>query len=406
MNRSKLNEAQSAYLDFVRAAAAMIVLFGHASMIFLTGGFLNRTNVQSGGVLVFFLLSGFLISYSTFKKHQDEDYGFREYFIDRFTRIYCAYLPALVFVWLADMQAMKYLPSPTPEDFTEIRRWIDRVPQYDTVQSWFGSLFMLQDFPLFQVARRLGVPDNAWFFNKYGSASPFWTISIEWWLYMTFGAVVLVHLRNRREWTLKQIAVLACVAIVPFYFLVGGVDNCLTLLWITGMGVSLIFINMPKWAEFLRWPFADGRWARRCAILSGFGVLCMACRLVALKLEGHPGEFVELQFSVFLAVAIFSMLFALASVQRVPRMIVKGTKFFAGYSYSLYLTHATVIIYIYLRFPGHQHDPRFFWYSIAASNVLAIAFWWVFERHYQKVAALLKQIARRQNGSRAAIRQN
>jgi peptidoglycan/LPS O-acetylase OafA/YrhL len=76
MKRLTLSEGQRAYLDVLRGAAAMVVLLGHGSMLFLNDGLLRQTRVQSVGVLVFFLLSGFLISHSAFNKSSDADYTF------------------------------------------------------------------------------------------------------------------------------------------------------------------------------------------------------------------------------------------------------------------------------------------------------------------------------------------
>ena len=93
---ARLTEAQRVYLDFVRAMAAMFVLVGHACIFFLQGNPVSSGGGMQGvGVFIFFLISGFLISLSVFQKHADPHYGFREYFIDRFCRIYTAYVPAL-----------------------------------------------------------------------------------------------------------------------------------------------------------------------------------------------------------------------------------------------------------------------------------------------------------------------
>jgi peptidoglycan/LPS O-acetylase OafA/YrhL len=50
----------------------------------------------------FFLLSGFLIAHTLMTKSNDPDYGFRDYAIDRIARIYSGWVPALIFVAIAD----------------------------------------------------------------------------------------------------------------------------------------------------------------------------------------------------------------------------------------------------------------------------------------------------------------
>ncbi len=393
MKNGKLTEAQSAYLDIVRALAAMTVLVGHAAMIFLSPTRLGNMNVQAGGVLVFFLLSGFLISYSVFKKHGEAGYKFSDYFIDRFARIYCAYLPALFFVAIVDSMTLKLWPlQVSPQRPAPLQEWLETIPATHIAPTWLGNAFMLQDFPLFQIARRIGIPDNSWFFKSFGSGKPFWTISVEWWLYMVFGVVVLKHIKERKPWTVVGVMVLGAVAIEPLYYVIGGYDNCLGLLWLIGMAVSLLFVHLPKWQAGKAWRVTEGRWRIYCLAACALSVFFMFGRIVAIHLEDKGGSFVELQFALFLAVALFSVLFALGTVEKVPRPLARAASFVAGYSYSLYLIHMTLLVYIYLRYPGHDNDPRFFWYGIAVSNIAAIIFWWLFERHYRKLAVLMKGI--------------
>src|SRR3954467_5806816 len=99
MKRAELSPAQTVYLDFVRALGAVMVLLGHAAHYFLPGTLLtSEGRIQQLGVYIFFFISGFLISLSVLQKLEDRRYGFGDYFIDRFCRIYSAFLPALVFV--------------------------------------------------------------------------------------------------------------------------------------------------------------------------------------------------------------------------------------------------------------------------------------------------------------------
>jgi peptidoglycan/LPS O-acetylase OafA/YrhL len=47
-------------------------------------------------VLIFFAMSGFLITATLLHNSAKPDYGFARYFIDRFAHIYSGLLPALV----------------------------------------------------------------------------------------------------------------------------------------------------------------------------------------------------------------------------------------------------------------------------------------------------------------------
>jgi hypothetical protein len=50
----------------------------------------------------------------------------------------------------------------------------------------------------------------------------------------------------------------------------------------------------------------------------------------------------------------------------------------------------TVLLSLYAFFPERRGDPIFFGGSIVAAGLVAIAFWWAFERHYRVLAMWLK----------------
>jgi hypothetical protein len=95
-------------LDFLRATAALLVLFGHtrdsyfvdADVLAQPGLFLklfySLTALQYEAVVIFFVLSGFLIGGSLFDSMQRGSFDLVRYLIARFVRIYIVYIPALV----------------------------------------------------------------------------------------------------------------------------------------------------------------------------------------------------------------------------------------------------------------------------------------------------------------------
>lgn len=95
-----MNKPTSLYLDFVRFIAALVVFFDHASGKRLTGGLFWRfAHAGAEAVTVFFVLSGFVISYSVSKKENT----LRSYFIARASRIYSVVIPALIITAIADV---------------------------------------------------------------------------------------------------------------------------------------------------------------------------------------------------------------------------------------------------------------------------------------------------------------
>ena len=95
------------------------------------------------------------------------------------------------------------------------------------VETFIANLFMLQDFPFI-------IP-----FTSFGSARPFWTIAIEWWIYLFFGCLVLrLSVGNRN--VLVQILIVSFLSIVPMYNFIGGRGNGLTVYWLLGAVVFLV----------------------------------------------------------------------------------------------------------------------------------------------------------------------
>ena len=131
-----------------------------------------------------------------------------------------------------------------------------------------ANLFMLQDYPVFQILRRLHVPEQAWFFKSFGSGRQFWTVSVEWWIYLTAGMATFLVLR-RRPPSPAQWLVLGLVAVEPLYNLIGGPGDCLTLAWLIGGAANLGYRRIA----------ADPRLAAR----SGRGPVALAwCALLVL----------------------------------------------------------------------------------------------------------------------------
>jgi hypothetical protein len=130
-----IDENESIFLDIVRLLSAQFVFFGHLLSFSygseaLIGG---RIPIQNLGVVVFFILSGYLIC-RTLPKYVD----FKEFFIDRFARIYVTLVPCLLVIAILDY-------------FMKANGNFSYVSAY-TFTTWIGNLFMLQDYPVLQLA--------------------------------------------------------------------------------------------------------------------------------------------------------------------------------------------------------------------------------------------------------------
>ena len=159
---SKGNSQRLYRLEAVRGLAAFYVVLhhtiSHGTVLYgLPVGLLLKFGQEA--VILFFLLSGFVINYSF---HSSADKSFRSYFFKRSTRIY---IP-LFFVFLVGYLGLSYNRGEliNPELWT-----------------LFKNILMLQDWERVKP----GV-----IAEPYMENIPLWSLSYEWWFYMLYFPVV------------------------------------------------------------------------------------------------------------------------------------------------------------------------------------------------------------------------
>lgn len=115
--------AASLHLDVVRALAAFAVLIYHVRYRFfldyadlqsssiLTKAFYLITSFGHDAVMVFFVLSGFLISGSIFRERRTGKFTWRRYAVNRLTRLYVVLIPGLLLTLFWDQLGMAMFPS-------------------------------------------------------------------------------------------------------------------------------------------------------------------------------------------------------------------------------------------------------------------------------------------------------
>jgi peptidoglycan/LPS O-acetylase OafA/YrhL len=160
-------------LDAIRGMAALYVAVGHTveSDLFLL-------KLGQEAVMVFFLLSGFVIEYS---HHHSQDKSFQTYFKKRFIRIYSVLVP---------MFAVSAMISQT--DLRNLEFW----------KTLAGNLLMLQDFATGKP--HVIVPTLF--------ASALWSLHYEWWFYMMYHPIV-THVQKQRQTVLVVVASIAAAAV-------------------------------------------------------------------------------------------------------------------------------------------------------------------------------------------------
>jgi peptidoglycan/LPS O-acetylase OafA/YrhL len=140
-------------LECLRGFAALYVFVVHIAQYVVKPEGLLAWPFKFGqeAVMLFFLISGFVIFYS-YEAASDKSFG--GYLLRRFRRIYPIFLVAL---------GLSALLHSNDGNFD--------------LRTLLGNVFMLQDFS--------DTKPGVWF-NYYGGNTPLWSLSYEWWFYMLF----------------------------------------------------------------------------------------------------------------------------------------------------------------------------------------------------------------------------
>ena len=151
-------------LDLIRLFAAMIVFIGHLSGQRFTGGlFWQVGELMDEAVIIFFVLSGFVISYVVSEK----ELLFRDYLIARAARMYSVALPAIFLTYTLDRFGIFISP--------------------DLYNSSWGYL---DAFDLSAVVSGFTFTNQLWYRDIHmGSMLPYWSLGYEVWYYIIFGAI-------------------------------------------------------------------------------------------------------------------------------------------------------------------------------------------------------------------------
>ncbi len=355
-----LSGAASAYLDALRAIAANLVVVSHIVLIHYNGSI--RYGGGSIAVSLFFLLSGFLITQSMLNWQKRPGPRLPGFLADRVARIITPYVPALLLITAANVLFIT-------------TKW--GAPEINTgVRPFVGNLLMFQDHSAFQFLEMLRF-DIPWRIRPYNTAEPFWTVSIELWIYVSVGLFFFCVLcrepvRRRYLWPLVALS----LPVVIWNAAAGG-GKSLTLIWLLGAVAGCALARLTSGG--------DRRTGWMAFWLVTFGAAGLVGRAAKVGFDGY-----DLQTVALIAIVVFGVLIGLANVRSVPPLLERACRFFASYSYSPYLIHNTVLIVVWEL--TRDAAPR--WVSILSgvllSHVVAYLLYLAFERHYRHVARWLR----------------
>lgn len=345
-----------AYLDLLRAGAANLVLVGHAADIFGL-----KTTLPAGhiGISAFFLLSGFLILRSSLARiHRPGPY-FLPFIIDRFARIFTAYVPVLVLV--AFVNTVFVLGDWGQEG-------VSMGPA-----AFLGNLMMLQNYPVFQVLHKL--MGHSIYIRPYNTAEPFWSIPIEFWIYVFFATAFFGLFMRERLGVVLPVTLGALSLPVVIWNAAAGGGNGLSFVWLIGAIAAYV------WTA--GWERADRKLQVGIGVLL-FGIICLIGRGIKTDWEFQDIGLILCETLIFLG-----GLSIMDGIPPLPLFVRGACLFLASYSFSLYLVHNTVLIIAEKFLPG-LIGAAALPVALVLSHVCAFMLYLLFEQHYRYVGAWLK----------------
>jgi peptidoglycan/LPS O-acetylase OafA/YrhL len=303
-----MSRAFSLYLDAVRFLAALLVLFYHANWIYRPG--VLFTSLGHEAVVIFFVLSGFVIAYVADTREQD----FRGFLVARGARIYSVAIPAIILTAVLDAAGFHIDASVYPEGY---RAW---------------------DLPMIRVMTSSVFLNEIWTLGvQLFTNVPYWSLNYEVWYYVLFG--ILFFFEGRRRWL---IFLFLCLVLGPKILLLMPV-------WWMGVWVYrsdyLARLPIPLAWLCLAMSLAGGYWY----VHINMGQLGWDYLQHLLGDELHLQLSFSRQFisdyylGAMLSLHFIGLRVLLGRVKDLPTRLESAIRFLAGATFSIYLFHQPLL---------------------------------------------------------------
>ncbi|WNC93309.1 acyltransferase [Paraburkholderia sp. FT54] len=351
-------------LDLIRALAAGAVCVSHlrnlmfvdyraSTGIGLAGkAFYFLSNYGHTAVIVFFLLSGYFVGGSVLRQVESGTWSWQRYLTERLSRLWIVLIPALLLTMFWDRLGIALVGGPF---YLGTEGTFD---QQINVASHLGSATLACNFAFLQTLAC----------GTYGSNGPLWSLANEFWYYLWFPAC-FVLLRRRRGFGAVAAAAFALATMIAFPSLLNGFG-----LWLLGVVLALLEKRFPARGVRTGLPW----------FTLASGAVFLAA-LVCLRLFLWSNDWlVGVPCFVFLRCILWE------NVRLRPAPLSRIAVLFSGFSYSLYLTHFSFILFVAAVGFGHriQFDARgalVLAGMLAACYVYAYAVYLLFERNTKRV---------------------
>lgn len=361
------------YLDLLRGFAALAVCAGHLrAFLFVDFGqvtspgifdrlFYFVTGLGHQAVVVFFVLSGYLVGGSVLSAYQCGRWSWPRYALRRLTRLWVVLLPALVLTLALDSLGCYLRPAgyegalnvlynsgPSPDHPVDLRG-----------TTFLGNAFFLQTIR----------------FNCFGTNGPLWSLANEFWYYALFpficGAIFVPAFPLRALNVMLTVVVIWCL---PGDLVWGGT------IWLMGVGVF--------WAG----QFESIRLVCRRPVWSvGLGLFVLGTLAASKRGSQLRTDWIIGIASALWVAGLAGAGFRLSWIKRVASSL-------SEMSYTLYVVHFPLLAFVfYCFFGGRQFQPgpaSYLWFGalLIGSVAFAAVFWWCFERNTERLRKRIERL--------------
>jgi peptidoglycan/LPS O-acetylase OafA/YrhL len=304
----QMSRAFSLYLDVVRFLAAMLVLLYHANWIYRPGFVI--TSLGHEAVVIFFVLSGFVIAYVADTREQD----FRGFMVARAARIFSVAIPAIILTATLDLVGFQINELAYPEGY---RAW---------------------DLPVIRVITSTLFLNEIWALGiQLFTNVPYWSLNYEVWYYVLFG--VLFFFEGRRKWFAFGLLCLLLgpkiILLLPVWWMGVWIYRSPSLVQMSVASAWLCLI-LSLLGGYLYIHFNIGQW--------GWGTL-QEWLGDDLHLElSFSRQFIsDYYLGIVLSLHFVSLRVLLARVGEVPGRLQSTIRYLAGATFSIYLFHQPLL---------------------------------------------------------------
>lgn len=350
----------------LRVIATLAVVFGHSASFFNAFSFTQWPNfpyIQSIAVILFFALSGFTIAWVCDRSSGRGIRGLVHFTYDRFMRLAIPLVPVLILFTALEVAFV----SPDP--------YIESV----STKHMIGNLLFLQGLTFQVPLTNVHLSPN---FLPLGINRPLWTLSIEFWCYVTFASAFYALRANAMS---RVLLALCCFIGLTLITLPIGISG-LPLVWAAGAALYFVLKILPTVGLM-------------AICLAGVALLALVFTAAIPATWPADGQYSYLFNSVIFFAFAATMI--IASTYHIRGRAKSIILWFGRYAYTVYLVHYPILFLLkYLNILQDRSIIAVF-FGVISSFSVAWLLYWPFERRYRDIRDnLWRTVTRSSDGKR------